>query len=164
MSRNKTRSDWAVKRLSLVSVKSEHVIKICSVVNLSSQLMHIGGSSPFTKKEWVIKEWPMYNRANTVSSFQFVRGERGGGREGGGEREGTTNSTLLNPYIPRDFLIFLNLVCNITLPDAKSLYVLLQTVASSKKATAGNTQPPLLCMKEVLFRAPRQQEAKMTLS
>ena len=135
----------------------------------------------------MIKEWPMYNRANTVSSFQFVRGERGeggggrggererggggrgerergegGGREGG-ERERTTNSTLFNPYIPRLFFL-MYIVCNITLPDAKSLYVLLQTVASSKKATAGNTQPPLPCMKEVLFRAPRQQEAKMTPS
>ena len=66
---NNTGSDWAVKRLSLISVNSEHVLKICSVVNLSSNLMHIGGSSPFNKKEWVIKEWPMYNRAITVSSF-----------------------------------------------------------------------------------------------
>ena len=37
--------------------------------------MHTGGSSPFNKKEWVIKEWPMCNRAITVSSFRFVRGQ-----------------------------------------------------------------------------------------
>ena len=37
--------------------------------------MHIGGSSPFNKKEWVTNEWPMCNRAITVSSFLFVRGQ-----------------------------------------------------------------------------------------
>ena len=37
--------------------------------------MHTGGSSPFNKKEWVIKEWPMCNRAITVSSFLVVRGQ-----------------------------------------------------------------------------------------
>ena len=37
--------------------------------------MHIDGSSPFNKKEWVIKEWPMCSRAITVSSFLFVRGQ-----------------------------------------------------------------------------------------
>ena len=28
--------------------------------------MHVGGSSPFNKKEWVIKEWPVCNRAITT--------------------------------------------------------------------------------------------------
>ena len=37
--------------------------------------MHIGGSSPFNEKEWAIKEWPLYNRAVTVSSFLSVRGQ-----------------------------------------------------------------------------------------
>ena len=37
--------------------------------------MHIGGSSPFNKKERVIKEWPMCNWAITVSPFLFVRGQ-----------------------------------------------------------------------------------------
>ena len=37
--------------------------------------MHIGGSTPFNKKEWVRKEWPMCNRAITVSSFLFVWGQ-----------------------------------------------------------------------------------------
>ena len=37
--------------------------------------MHIGGSSPFNKKEWVRKEWPMCKWAITVSSFLFVWGQ-----------------------------------------------------------------------------------------
>ena len=37
--------------------------------------MHTGGSSPFNKKEWVIKEWSMCTRAITVSSFLFLRGQ-----------------------------------------------------------------------------------------
>ena len=37
--------------------------------------MHIGGSSPFNKKEWVIQECPRCNWAITVSSFLFVRGQ-----------------------------------------------------------------------------------------
>ena len=37
--------------------------------------MHTGGSSPFNKKQWVIKEWPMCSRAITVSSSLFVRGQ-----------------------------------------------------------------------------------------
>ena len=67
--------DWAVKWLSLISTRSEQVSKICSIVKRSSHPMHIGGSSPFNKKEWVMKEWPMCNRAITVSSFLFVRGQ-----------------------------------------------------------------------------------------
>ena len=54
---------------SLISIKSKQVSKICSMVKRLSHLMHTGGSSPFNKKEWVIKEWPMYNWAITVSSF-----------------------------------------------------------------------------------------------
>ena len=69
------RSDLAVKWLSLISIKSEQVSKICSMVKSLSHPIHIGGSSPFNKKEWVIKEWPMCNRAITVSSFLFVQGQ-----------------------------------------------------------------------------------------
>ena len=68
------RSDLAVKWLSLISIKSEQVSKICSMVKRLSHPIHIGGSSPFNKKEWVIKEWPMCNRAITISSILFVRG------------------------------------------------------------------------------------------
>ena len=68
-------SKQAVKWLSLISIKSEQVSKICSMVKRLSHPIHIGGSSPFNKKEWVIKEWPMYNRAITISSFLFVRGQ-----------------------------------------------------------------------------------------
>ena len=49
--------------------------RICSMVKRLSHPMHIGGSSPFNKKEWVRKEWPMCNRAITVSSFLFFRGQ-----------------------------------------------------------------------------------------
>ena len=69
------RSDLAVKWLSLISIKSEQVNKICSMVKHLSHPIHIGGSSPFNKKEWVIKEWPMCNRAITISSILFVRGQ-----------------------------------------------------------------------------------------
>ena len=72
---NNMRGDLAVKWLSLISIKSEQVSKTCSMVKRLSHPMHIGGSSPFNKKEWVIKEWPMCNRAITVSSFLFVRGQ-----------------------------------------------------------------------------------------
>ena len=65
------RNDLAVKWLSLISIKSEQVSKICSMVKRLSHPMHIRGSSPFSKKEWVIKEWPMCNRAITVSSFRL---------------------------------------------------------------------------------------------
>ena len=68
-----TRNDWAVKWLCLISIKPEQVSKICSIVKSSSQLMHIGPSSTFSRKEWVIKDWPMRSRAITVSSFLFVR-------------------------------------------------------------------------------------------
>ena len=41
--------------------------------------MHTGGSSHFSKKEWVIWEWPMCNRAITVSFFsedkQYINSE-----------------------------------------------------------------------------------------
>ena len=69
------RNDLAVKWLSLISIKFEQASKICSHVKRLSHPMHIGGSSPFNKKEWVRKEWPMCNRAITVSSFLFVRGQ-----------------------------------------------------------------------------------------
>ena len=72
---NNTRSDWAVKWLSLISIRSEQVSKIRSTVKSSPQPMHIGGSSPFSKKAWVIKEWPICNWAITVCSFLFVRGQ-----------------------------------------------------------------------------------------
>ena len=49
--------------------------KICSNVKRLSHPMHIGGSSPFNKKERVRKEWPMCKRAITVSSFLFVQGQ-----------------------------------------------------------------------------------------
>ena len=68
-------SDLAVKCLSLISIKSEQVSKICSMVKRLSHLMHTGGSSPFNKKEWIRKEWPMCNQAITVSSFLFFRGQ-----------------------------------------------------------------------------------------
>ena len=51
ISLNNMRSDLAVKWLSLISIKSEHVSKICSMVKRLSHPMHIGGSSPFNKKE-----------------------------------------------------------------------------------------------------------------
>ena len=69
------RSDLAVKLLSLISINSKQVSKICSMVKCSSHPMHIGGSSPFNKKEWVRKGWPMCNRAITVSSFLFFQGQ-----------------------------------------------------------------------------------------
>ena len=65
----------SVKWLSLISVKSKQVSKIWFMVKCWSHPMHIGGSSPFSKKEWVIKEWPMCSQAITVSSFLFVRGQ-----------------------------------------------------------------------------------------
>ena len=47
------RRDLAVKWLSLVSIKSEQVIKMCSTVNLSYHPMHTGGSSALNKRsEW----------------------------------------------------------------------------------------------------------------
>ena len=72
---NNMRSDLAVKWLSLISIKSEQVSKICSMVKRLSHPMHIGGSSTFNKKESVRKEWPMCNQVITVSSFLFVRGQ-----------------------------------------------------------------------------------------
>ena len=72
LSWNNMRSDLAVKWLSLISIKSEQVSKICSMVKRLSHPMHTGGSSSFNKKEWVIEEWPMCNRAITVSSFPFI--------------------------------------------------------------------------------------------
>ena len=72
---NNLRSDLAVRWLSLISIKSKQVSKICSMVKGLSHPMHTGGSSPFNKKEWVIKEWPMCNRAITISSFLFVQGQ-----------------------------------------------------------------------------------------
>ena len=74
---NNTHSDWAVKWLSLISIRSEQVSKICSIVKSSSHLMHIGGSSPFNKKEWVMKEWPMCHQAIRASSFPFHWTEQG---------------------------------------------------------------------------------------
>ena len=68
-------SDLAVKWLSLISIKSKQVSKICSMVKCLSHLMHIGSSSPFNKKERVRKEWPMCNWAITVSSFLFFQGQ-----------------------------------------------------------------------------------------
>ena len=69
------RSDWAVKWLYLISIKSKQVSKICSIVRCLSHPMHTGSSTPFNKKEWVIKEWPMCSRDITVSSFLFVWGQ-----------------------------------------------------------------------------------------
>ena len=51
ISLNNMRSDLAVKCLSLISIKSEQVSKICSMVKRLSHPMHIGDSSPFNKKE-----------------------------------------------------------------------------------------------------------------
>ena len=51
ISLNNMRSDLAVKCLSLISIKSEQVSKICSMVKCLSHLMHIGSSSPLNKKE-----------------------------------------------------------------------------------------------------------------
>ena len=51
ISLNNMCSDLAVKWLSPISIKSEQVSKICSMVKRLSHLMHIGGSSPFNKKE-----------------------------------------------------------------------------------------------------------------
>ena len=45
------------------------------MVKQLSHPMNIGGSSPFNKKEWVRKEWPMCNRTITVSSFLFFQGQ-----------------------------------------------------------------------------------------
>ena len=42
--------------------KSEQVSKVCSMLNFSSYPMHIYGSSPLNKKEWVIKEWQWTSR------------------------------------------------------------------------------------------------------
>ena len=51
ISLNNMRRDLAVKWLSLISIKSEQVSKICSNVKRLSHPMRIGGSSPFNKKE-----------------------------------------------------------------------------------------------------------------
>ena len=51
ISLNNMRSDLAVKWLSLISIKSEQVSKICSMVKRLSHPMHSGGFSPFNKKE-----------------------------------------------------------------------------------------------------------------
>ena len=51
VSLNNMRSDLAVKWLSLVSIKSEQVSKICSMVKRLSHPMHSGGFSRFNKKE-----------------------------------------------------------------------------------------------------------------
>ena len=67
-------SDLAVQWLSLISINSEQV-KYAQWLNVLSHLTHIGGSSPFNKKESVMKEWPMCNQAITVSSFLFVWGQ-----------------------------------------------------------------------------------------
>ena len=67
--------DLSVSWLFLISIKSEQVSKICSMVKCLSHPMHIGGSSPFNKKEWVRKEWPMCNQASTLSSFLFFPGQ-----------------------------------------------------------------------------------------
>ena len=48
---NNIRSDLAVRWLSLISIKSEQVSKICSMVKRLSHPMHTGGSSPFNKKD-----------------------------------------------------------------------------------------------------------------
>ena len=77
---NKICSDWAVKWLSLILKKSEHVSKICSSVSLSSHLMHTGGSSNFSKKGWVTKKQkkrPMHDQDITASSFLFVQRQTG---------------------------------------------------------------------------------------
>ena len=71
------------------------------MVKCWSHPMHIGGSLPFNKKEWVIKEWPMCNRAITVSSFLFVRVRRGArqrrcsgcGKRGGGKKRESCQHT-----------------------------------------------------------------------
>ena len=59
----------------VASSYSKQGSKICSMVKRLSHPMHTGGSSPFNKKEWVIKEWPMCNWAITVSSFLFAWGQ-----------------------------------------------------------------------------------------
>ena len=50
ISLNNMRSDIALKWLSLISIKSEQVSKICSMVKRLSHLMHTGGSSTFNTK------------------------------------------------------------------------------------------------------------------
>ena len=69
-------SDWAVKWLFLISIKSEQVSQMCSIVNCLSYMMHTGSSSPFNKQERVMQEWLMCNRRITDSSFSFVQGKR----------------------------------------------------------------------------------------
>ena len=56
ISLNNMRSALAVNWLSLISIslisiKSEQISKICSMVKRLSQPMHTGGSSPFNQKE-----------------------------------------------------------------------------------------------------------------
>ena len=66
---------WFSCKVALSYFNKIRTSKICSMVKRSSHPMHIGGSSPFNRKEWVRKEWPMCNRAITVSSFLFFRGQ-----------------------------------------------------------------------------------------
>ena len=65
------RSDLTVKWLSLISIKSEQVSKICSMVKRLSHPMHIGGSSPFNEKEWE-RVWVDIHHSNTLWSRMLV--------------------------------------------------------------------------------------------
>ena len=69
-------SDWAVKWLFLISIKSKPVSQTCSIVTCLSYTKHTSGSSPFNKQDWAIQEWPMCNRRIADSSFFFVQGKR----------------------------------------------------------------------------------------
>ena len=71
----KQHAQWFSCKVALSYFNKIRTSKICSMVKRLSHPMHTGSSSPFNKKEWVRKEWPMCNWAITVSSFLFVRGE-----------------------------------------------------------------------------------------
>ncbi len=75
------RSDLAVKCLSLISIKSEQVSKICSMVKRLSHPMHIGGHYDNTTAFRVFKNAEPRNvqrRRPTLSSIPVVTGNRVG--------------------------------------------------------------------------------------
>ena len=71
----KQHAQWFSCKVALSYFSKIRTNKICSMVKRLSHPMHTGGFSHFNKKEWVIKKWPICNRAITVSSFLFVRGQ-----------------------------------------------------------------------------------------
>ena len=56
----KQHMQWLSCKVALSHFNKTWTSKICSQVKHSSHLMHTGGSSSFNKKEWVMKEWPIW--------------------------------------------------------------------------------------------------------